>query len=144
MASAEIEVNMVLGWKRPLHLFLISIAAVMISTLVGNDFVNADTGGARLKIVNPTISGSSVVDVVGRGFGAGEVVSLYVTFPDGRVFPIVNAHGSASPPGCCEQTDQVLADGTGGFSLQFVFGDISNDVSTSIRVLLGQGEDTDF
>jgi len=98
--------------------------------------VSADTAGAtltpskttttqRVRLSDGTDSGDTV-EFVGNGFGPGEVVSLYITFPDGRVFPVVNLNGIANPPQCCTQNDEVLADGTGSFFFRLRFGPIYN------------------
>jgi hypothetical protein len=76
--------------------------------------VAADTAGATLK----TDDGEYFV---GTGFGPGEVVSLYVTFPDGRVFAPVNRNKDAVSPRCCPQNDEVLADGIGSFTFELIF-----------------------
>src|SRR4051812_35766459 len=94
--------------------------------------VGADTPNATLKasatsitqrvtLSDGTTSGGTV-EFVGNGFGPGEVVSIYVTLPDGRVFPVVNQNGVATPPPCCAQLDEVLADGTGSFFFRLRFG----------------------
>ncbi len=69
--------------------------------------------------------------VSGKAFAAGELVSLYLTLPDGRVFPAFNLNSAAnnppqpSPP-CCPQSDEVLADGTGGFTVLLRFGPVTS------------------
>jgi len=98
--------------------------------------VAADTTGATLKadvtsikqrvILSDGTNSGGTVQFVGNGFGPGEIVSIYVTFPDGRVFPVVNLNGVANPPQCCPQPDEVLADGTGSFFFRLRFGPIYN------------------
>ena len=83
----------------------------------------------RVILSDGTNSGGTV-EFVGNGFGAGEVVSLYVTLPDGRVFPVVNLNGIANPPKCCPQNDEVLADGTGSFFFRLRFGPITSGNQT--------------
>ncbi len=70
-----------------------------------------------LRDLPARIASGGVEDFVGNGFGPGELVSLYLTFPDGRVFPVQNALGTS----CCPQTDEVLADGTGSMEFEIVF-----------------------
>jgi hypothetical protein len=102
--------------------------------------VAAGTAGATLaadyspvsqgvRFSNGTESGGSV-HFIGHGFGPGEVVSIYLTFPDGRVFPVVNLNGVSNPPQCCPQNDEVLADGTGSFFFRLRFGPYYNTNQT--------------
>jgi hypothetical protein len=86
--------------------------------------VAADTAGATLK----TDDGEYFV---GNGFGPGEVVSIYVTFPDGRVFAPVNQNKNAVSPRCCPQDDEVLADGTGSFTFELLFDQNQNYPTTT-------------
>ena len=98
----------------------------------------ADTRGAALKVVyTPITQGVRLSDgtesggslhAVGNGFGPGEVVSLYLTFPDGRVFPVVNVDFVNRR--CCPQNDEVLADGTGSFTFEIEFGDYNTTTAT--------------
>jgi len=98
--------------------------------------VAADTPGATLKGDKTTTTqrirlsdgnnSGDTVQFVGNGFGPGEVVSIYITFPDGRVFPVVNLNPVADPPPCCNQKDEVLADGTGSFFFRLRFGPYLN------------------
>ncbi len=82
--------------------------------------LTADTTAITQQVWKPSsgTTAGGAVNFVGRGFGPGEVVSIYITFPDGRVFPAVNL---GNLPRCCEQQDQVLADGTGAFSFVLEF-----------------------
>lgn len=111
---------------------------------------NISSGGASLtgdvtttvqRIVRPdgTQTGGRVV-VIGKNFAAGELVSLYITLPDGRVFPLFNVNSQLNPPACCPQSDETLADGTGGFNATLQFGPVtlsSSDVRGGLPSNLG-------
>jgi hypothetical protein len=114
-------------WHR---FWLVAIAGLLLGIAVTTPLA-ADTASAALTAVDGQVTqGVRLSDgtesgggarFVGRGFGPGEVVSIYITFPDGRVFPVVNTD-YVYPP-CCPQNDEVLADGTGSFVFEIEFGD---------------------
>ncbi|MDQ6602610.1 MAG: hypothetical protein M3Z19_07775, partial [Chloroflexota bacterium] len=92
-------------------------AATTGATLRASDTtitVNTDSS----QTTRTEIGANGSEQFVGAGFGPGELVSVYITFPDGRVFPIINSQGN----GCCPQSDQTLADGTGGVFFEVDFG----------------------
>ena len=99
----------------------ITVAPVAADTQAPRSRVDKTTTTQRIVLSDGTNEGDTV-DFIGNGFGPGEVVSLYVTFPDGRVFPVVNLNGVSVPPQCCAQSDEVLADGTGSFTFRLRFG----------------------
>jgi len=74
-----------------------------------------------------TIENGGLEAFVGSGFGPGEVVSLYLTFPDGRVFPVMDNEGSD----CCPQADETLADTTGGIHFEILFDQFQNYPTTT-------------
>jgi hypothetical protein len=114
---------------------LVAIGGLLLGLALATP-LSADTRGAALNVVyGPFTQGVRISDgtasggsahVIGNGFGPGEVVSIYITFPDGRVFPVVNLNGIANPPQCCAQNDEVLADGTGSFFFRLRFGPYYN------------------
>jgi hypothetical protein len=120
------------GLKRSLRFLGVTTVMATLLTFIAVAPVSADTQGATLKadkatttqrvILSDGTNSGDTVQFVGNGFGPGEVVSLYITFPDGRVFPVVNLNGIANPPQCCTQNDEVLADGTGSFFFRLRFG----------------------
>ncbi|MEO8715283.1 MAG: hypothetical protein ABI369_09745 [Acetobacteraceae bacterium] len=69
------------------------------------------------RIAPSQIENGGSEDFVGNGFGPGEVVSIFLTFPDGRVFPVDSTVGDE----CCQQAEEALADGTGSFSFTILF-----------------------
>ncbi len=125
-----------MGLKRTLRFLGITLAMTALLAFIAGAPVAADTAGATLKADKTTTTqrvrlsdgtnSGDTVQFVGNGFGPGEVVSIYVTLPDGRVFPVVNLNGIANPPQCCAQNDEVLADGTGSFFFRLRFGPILN------------------
>ena len=129
-----------MGLKRTLRFLGITLAMTALLAFIAVAPVSADTPGAtlkadrttatqRIRLSDGTNSGGQV-QFTGNGFGPGEVVSIYITFPDGRVFPVVNLNGLANPPQCCAQNDEVLADGTGSFFFRLRFGPIGNGNQT--------------
>jgi hypothetical protein len=124
------------GLKRSLRFLGVFTVMATLFTFLAVAPVSADTQGATLKadkatttqrvILSDGTNSGDTVQFVGNGFGPGEVVSIYITFPDGRVFPVVNLNGTASPPPCCAQLDEVLADGTGSFFFRLRFGPYYN------------------
>jgi len=123
--SARTEEDRNVGLKRSLRFLGVTVVMATLLAFVAIAPVAADTPGATLKpdttsikqrvILSDGTNSGGTVQFVGNGFGPGEIVSIYITFPDGRVFPVVNLNGVANPPNCCPQTDEVLADGTGSF-----------------------------
>src|SRR4051794_8086955 len=93
-------------------LWLVTITSLLLGLALATPLA-ADTRGATLHVVYSPLTqqvrlttastSGGAANVIGNGFGPGEVVSIYVTFPDGRVFPVVNLNGTASPPPCCPQ-----------------------------------------
>ena len=88
----------------------------------------ANTNAIVQRITRPNggTTGGEVF-ISGKDFAPGELVSLFITLPDGRVFPAFNLNsalnaGNMPSPPCCPQSDQVLADGTGGFTVTLRFG----------------------
>jgi hypothetical protein len=120
------------GLKRTLRFLGITLAMTALLAFIAVAPVAADTAGATLKadkttttqrvILSDGTNSGDTVQFVGNGFGPGEVVSIYITFPDGRVFAPVNQNQIANPPACCAQNDEVLADGTGSFFFRLRFG----------------------
>jgi len=117
---------------------IVMAALLCISTTAGA----ASTTGATLHAAGETvvvnrrnetrfipsnIENGGSEDFVGSGFGPGEVVSLYLTFPDGRVFPVVDGEGTD----CCAQTDETLADTTGGIHFTVLFDQFQNYPTTT-------------
>lgn len=123
-----------MGLKRSLRFLGVTVVMATLMAFVAIAPVAADTTGATLKadttsikqrvILSDGTNSGGTVQFVGNGFGPGEIASIYVTFPDGRVFPVVNLNGIANPPQCCPQNDEVLADGTGSFFFRLRFGPI--------------------
>ncbi len=121
-----------MGLKRSLRFLGITLAMTALLAFIAVAPVAADTTGATLKadkttttqrvILSDGTNSGDTVQFVGNGFGPGEVVSIYITFPDGRVFAPVNQNQIANPPSCCAQNDEVLADGTGSFFFRLRFG----------------------
>ncbi|MDQ2786512.1 MAG: hypothetical protein M3Y58_16090 [Chloroflexota bacterium] len=129
-----------MGLKRSLRFLGITLAMTALLSFIAVAPVAANTAGAtltpskttttqRVRLSDGTNSGDTV-EFVGNGFGPGEVVSIYLTFPDGRVFPVVNLNGIANPPQCCAQNDEVLADTTGSFFFRLRFGPAFNGNQT--------------
>jgi hypothetical protein len=122
------------GLKRSLRFLGVTIAMATLMSLIALAPVAADTTGATLKgnkttttqrvVLSDGTNSGDTVDFTGNGFGPGEVVSIYITFPDGRVFPVTTVSNVA--PLCCPQPDEVLADGTGSFTFRLRFGPISS------------------
>ncbi|MGI8856103.1 MAG: hypothetical protein ACR2JW_10145 [Thermomicrobiales bacterium] len=121
-----------MGLKRSVRFLGVTVVMATLLSFIALAPVAADTTGATLKgnkttttqrvtLSDGTNSGDTV-DFIGNGFGPGEVVSIYITFPDGRVFPVSTVSNVA--PLCCTQTDEVLADGTGSFTFRLRFGPI--------------------
>ncbi len=122
-----------MGLKRSLRFLGVTLAMTALLSFLAVAPVAADTTGATVTPSATTIkqrvilsdgSGSGGVEnFVANGFGRGEVVSIYLTFPDGRVFPVVNYQGNIlTKPACCPQVDEALADGTGSLTFQLRFG----------------------
>jgi len=128
------------GLKRSLRFLGITLAMTALLAFIAVAPVAADTTGATLKADKTTTTqrvrlsdgtnSGDTVQFVGNGFGPGEVVSIYITLPDGRVFPVVNLNGIANPPQCCAQNDEVLADTTGSFFFRLRFGPAFNGNQT--------------
>lgn len=94
-----------------------------------NLVTNVNSTVQRITRPNGGTTGGEVY-VSGREFAPGELVSLYITLPDGRVFPAFNLNstfnsGNTPSPACCPQSDEVLADGTGGFTVLMRFGPLN-------------------
>lgn len=129
-----------MGLKRSLRFLGVTVVMATVLSFITLAPVAADTTGATLKADKTTTTqrvrlsdgtnSGDTVQFVGNGFGPGEVVSIFITFPDGRVFPVVNLNGIANPPQCCAQNDEVLADGTGSFFFRLRFGPILNGNQT--------------
>lgn len=89
---------------------------------------NVNSITQRITRPNGSTTGGEIY-VSGKAFAPGELVSLFITLPDGRVFAAFNLNSAAnqgpvpSPP-CCPQSDEVLADGTGGFTVVLQFGPV--------------------
>ena len=123
-----------MGLKRSFRFLGVTVVMATLMAFIAIAPVAADTTGATLKgnkttttqrvVLSDGTNSGDTVDLTGNGFGPGEVVSLYITFPDGRVFPLQNV-GSNSPQ-CCPQNDEVLADGTGSFYFRLRMGPIGN------------------
>ncbi|MDQ2785857.1 MAG: hypothetical protein M3Y58_12730 [Chloroflexota bacterium] len=121
----------------------LSIAILVAALLsISTTAVTADTAGATLhasgetvsinkrdetKFIPSNIENGGSEDFVGTGFGPGEVVSLFLTFPDGRVFPVMDNEGTD----CCPQTDETLADTTGGIHFEILFDQFQNYPTTT-------------
>ncbi len=129
-----------MGLKRSLRFLGITLAMTALLAFIAVAPVAADTTGATLKadkatttqrvlLSDGTASGDTV-QFVGNGFGPGEIVSIYITFPDGRVFAPTNQNQIANPPACCPQNDEVLADGTGSFFFRLRFGPFNSGNKT--------------
>jgi hypothetical protein len=119
------------GLKRSFRFLGVTVVMATLLSFIALAPVAADTAGATLKnnrpngttqrvVLSDGTNTGDTVDFIGNGFGPGEVVSIYVTFPDGRVFPVTTVSNVA--PLCCPQTDEVLADGTGSFTFRLRFG----------------------
>ena len=129
-----------MGLKRSLRFLGITLAMTALLAFIAVAPVAADTTGATLKVDNTTIKQRVILsdgtnsggnaNFVGNGFGPGEVVSIYVTLPDGRVFPAFNQNPLANPPACCAQSDEVLADTTGSFFFRLRFGPVYSSNKT--------------
>ena len=129
-----------MGLKRSLRFLGVTVVMATLLSFIALAPVAADTAGATLKgnkttttqrvALSDGTNEGDTVDFIGNGFGPGEVVSLYLTFPDGRVFPVVNLNGVSVPPQCCAQADEVLADGTGSFTFRLRFGPAGNPNQT--------------
>jgi hypothetical protein len=134
--SERTEEDRNVGLKRSLRFLGVFTVMATLFTFLAVAPVSADTQGATLKadkatttqrvILSDGTNSGDTVQFVGNGFGPGEVVSIYLTFPDGRVFPVVNLNGVSNPPQCCPQNDEVLADGTGSFFFRLRFGPYYN------------------
>ncbi|MHB8648351.1 MAG: hypothetical protein ACYDAR_21425 [Thermomicrobiales bacterium] len=122
-----------MGLKRSFRFLGVTLAMTALLAFIAVAPVAADTTGATVtaspttvtqRIINSDGTGSGgVVNFVANGFGPGEVVSIFITFPDGRVFPVVNYQGNIlTKPACCPQADEALADGTGSLTFQLRFG----------------------
>jgi len=121
------------GLKRSLRFLGISLAMTALLAFLAVAPVAANTTGATVT-ASPTsvtqrivrsdgTANGGIVNFVANGFGPGEVVSIYITFPDGRVFPVTNYQGNIlTTPACCPQRDEALADGTGSLTFQLRFG----------------------
>lgn len=143
-----------MGLKRSLRFLGITLTMATLLAFLAVAPVAADTTGATLKpdttsikqrvlLSDGTASGGTV-QFVGNGFGPGEIVSIYVTLPDGRVFAAVNQNGIANPPQCCPQNDEVLADGTGSFFFRLRFGPFNSGNNTLPSTTGGATDGTQF
>ncbi len=103
------------------------MAFITVAPVAAAPSLTGDVTTAVQRIVRPdgTQTGGRVV-IIGKDFAPGELVSLYVTLPDGRVYPLFNRNSTINPPACCPQSDETLADGTGGFSATLQVGPITN------------------
>ncbi|GEM_PF-3971943 len=122
-----------MGLKRSVRFLGITVVMATLMAFIAIAPVAADTTGATLTASPTTVTqrvilsdgtaSGGVVNFVANGFGPGEVVSIFITFPDGRVFPVVNYQGNIlTKPACCPQADEALADGTGSLTFQLRFG----------------------
>lgn len=121
-----------MGLKRSMRFLGVTVimatlaAFLTVAPVAAAPALVVDTNSIVQRIVRPDggTSGGQVY-VSGKSFAPGELVSLYVTLPDGRVFPLYNLVSALNPPACCPQSDEVLADGTGGFSALLRFGPVN-------------------
>src|SRR5437868_2529962 len=97
----EVERMRRIGFLRYLGLTL--LVATLLATSVAT-VTAANSTGASLRASSATVtvnrrgeprttvakisSGGSEI-FIGTGFGPGEIVSIYLTFPDGRVSPVI-------------------------------------------------------
>jgi len=82
-------------------------------------------GEPRTTVAKIASGGSEIF--AGNGFGPGEIVSIYLTFPDGRVTPVINDESI----GCCPQNDETLADGTGSIVFELLLDQFQGYTTTT-------------
>lgn len=126
-----------MGFKRSMRFLGVTLVMVTLLSMIETAPVSAqgpaivtNVNSITQRITRPNggTTGGEIY-VSGKAFAAGELVSLYITLPDGRVFAAFNLNAAAnnppvpSPP-CCPQSDEVLADGTGGWTVVLRFGPV--------------------
>lgn len=128
----QLRKDSTVGLKRSMRFLGVIVVMATLATFLTVAPVAAapalvtDVNVVTQRIIRPDggQSGGSVY-LSGRDFAAGELVSIYATLPDGRVFPLYNLVSAFNPPACCPQSDEVLADGTGGWTAFIRFGPLN-------------------